>query len=146
MILGLSLYDRRNISELVPGPIMSPGQILGWDPKENLGIDFPISVVYIGASYPLFILLKGKTTWCFNLLSVAAVLLVIMTWFGVNYYLSGLHSYGKPKEEIVVIWDWAYLVLVFLSVVCPQTFSRTLCHIFVFFFGIYGRNKMWQII
>ena len=58
-------------------------------------------VVYALVLHIRFIpLLKGKTDWCFNLLSVVAILSVIMTWFGVNYYLSGLHSYGKTKEEI----------------------------------------------
>ncbi len=64
-------------------------------------------VVYALVLHIRFIpLLKGKTTWCFNLLSVVAVLSVIMTWFGVNYYLSGLHSYGKTEGGDFLLWIW----------------------------------------
>ena len=27
-----------------------------------------------------------------------------MTWFGVNYYLSGLHSYGKTEGGDLLLW------------------------------------------
>lgn len=37
--------------------------------------------------------LKGK--FAFNTLSIYAFFSVLMTYFGVNYYLSGLHSYAS---------------------------------------------------
>jgi len=40
--------------------------------------------------------LRGR--WIYNLMSVLAFYSIMMTYFGVNYYLSGLHSYaaGDP--------------------------------------------------
>ena len=81
------------------------GNYWSWDPKETWAL---ISiVVYALVLHIRFIpLLKGKTDWCFNLLSVVAILSVIMTWFGVNYYLSGLHSYGKTEGGDFLLWIW----------------------------------------
>jgi len=121
---------------------VSWGRYWGWDPKETWAL---ISiVVYALVLHIRFIpLLKGKTTWCFNLLSVVAVLSVIMTWFGVNYYLSGLHSYGKTEVDMGI----GRMPRTCFSVVCPQTFKETLCHIFVFLLSIIREEtKMWQII
>ena len=84
---------------------VSWGRYWGWDPKETWAL---ISiVVYALVLHIRFIpLLKGKTTWCFNLLSVVSILSIIMTWFGVNYYLSGLHSYGKTEGGDLLLWIW----------------------------------------
>ena len=81
------------------------GQILGMGPERNMGVN-----LYCCHALVLHIrfipLLKGKTTWCFNLLSVVSILSIIMTWFGVNYYLSGLHSYGKTEGGDLLLWIW----------------------------------------
>ena len=93
---------------------VSWGRYWGWDPKETWAL---ISiVVYALVLHIRFIpLLKGKTTWCFNLLSVVAILSVIMTWFGVNYYLSGLHSYGKTEGGDLLLWIWGAGLCVVLA-------------------------------
>ena len=95
MILGLFFMTAGTFLGAIWANV-SWGRYWGWDPKETWAL---ISiVVYALVLHIRFIpLLKGKTTWCFNLLSVVAILSVIMTWFGVNYYLSGLHSYGKTE-------------------------------------------------
>lgn len=84
---------------------VSWGRYWGWDPKETWAL---ISiVVYALVLHTRFIpLLKSKISWCFNLLSVVAVLSIIMTWFGVNYYLSGMHSYGKTEGGDLSLWIW----------------------------------------
>jgi len=41
--------------------------------------------------------LKGY--FSFNVATVIGFSSVLMTYFGVNYYLSGLHSYGKGVAE-----------------------------------------------
>jgi ABC-type transport system involved in cytochrome c biogenesis permease subunit len=38
---------------------------------------------------------KGNNDWLFNLLSIIAFLSVLITFFGVNYFFSGMHSYGQ---------------------------------------------------
>jgi hypothetical protein len=46
--------------------------------------------------------LKGKLT--FNIASLWAVWSIIFTYFGVNYYLTGLHSYAAGDPMPVPAW------------------------------------------
>ena len=57
-----------------------------------------------------------KDIYTFNLLSLFAFSSVLMTYFGVNYYLSGLHSYagGDPVPVPVFVYV-AAAVLVSLA-------------------------------
>jgi hypothetical protein len=58
-----------------------------------------------------------KDIYTFNLLAVFAFSSVLMTYFGVNYYLSGLHSYagGDPVPVPAFVYI-ALIALVSLSV------------------------------
>tara|TARA_B100001142_G_scaffold106799_1_gene108631 strand:- start:104 stop:3169 length:3066 start_codon:yes stop_codon:yes gene_type:complete len=71
------------------------GRYWGWDPKETWAL---VSIlIYSFILHMRFIPpLKGVLT--FNMASMFAIWTIIMTYFGVNYYLSGLHSYaaGDP--------------------------------------------------
>lgn len=71
------------------------GRYWGWDPKETWAL-ISIIVYAIVLHLRLIPALRGEYT--FNLASVLAFFSIIMTSFGVNYYLSGLHSYaaGDP--------------------------------------------------
>lgn len=113
MILGLFFMTAGTFLGAIRANV-SWGRYWGWDPKETWAL---ISiVVYALVLHIRFIpLLKGKTTWCFNLLSVVAILSVIMTWFGVNYYLSGLHSYGKTEGGDLLLWIWGAGLCVVLA-------------------------------
>ncbi|WP_430907566.1 cytochrome c biogenesis protein CcsA [Maribacter sp. 2-571] len=87
------------------------GRYWGWDPKETWAL---ISImVYAFAIHTRLIPgLRGK--WTFNFLSVAAYGSIMMTYFGVNYYLVGLHSYGQSGAAAITpdyIW---YIILVVL--------------------------------
>jgi hypothetical protein len=56
--------------------------------------------------------LRNKFT--FNMVSMFAIWTIIMTYFGVNYYLSGLHSYaaGDPMPiPTFVYYLFAFMVL-----------------------------------
>lgn len=113
MILGLFFMTAGTFLGAIWANV-SWGRYWGWDPKETWAL---ISiVVYALVLHIRFIpLLKGKTAWCFNLLSVVAILSVIMTWFGVNYYLSGLHSYGKTEGGDLLLWIWGAGLCVVLA-------------------------------
>jgi len=88
------------------------GRYWGWDPKETWSLitilvySFVIHMRYI----PSF---KGK--FSFNFASILAFASVIMTYFGVNYYLSGLHSYAQG--DAVPIPVFAYYTLLVILVV-----------------------------
>ncbi|MGL4519184.1 MAG: cytochrome c biogenesis protein CcsA [Phocaeicola sp.] len=67
------------------------GRYWGWDPKET----WALITMIVYAIVTHLHLLKGYSQWLFNLLSVVAFASVLMTYFGVNYFLSGMHSYGQ---------------------------------------------------
>ncbi len=71
------------------------GRYWGWDPKETWAL---ISIIIYATVLHLRFIPKLKGAYTFNLASVIAFFSIIMTSFGVNYYLSGLHSYaaGDP--------------------------------------------------
>jgi purine-cytosine permease-like protein len=67
-----------------------------------------------------------KDTYTFNLLSLCAFSSVLMTYFGVNYYLSGLHSYagGDPVPVPVFVYV-AIILLVVLSAVAGYRYRMS---------------------
>lgn len=97
MILGLIFMTAGTILGAIWAN-ESWGRYWGWDPKETWAL---ISIiVYTIVLHLRFMQAKDKT-YLFNLLSVVALGSVLMTYFGVNYYLSGMHSYGKTAGEIM---------------------------------------------
>jgi len=85
------------------------GRYWGWDPKETWSLITIIVYTLVTHSrlIPAF-----KDIYTFNLLSLFAFSSVLMTYFGVNYYLSGLHSYagGDP----VPVPAFIYIIVILL--------------------------------
>ena len=84
------------------------GRYWGWDPKETWAL--ASILVYAFVLHMRFIpSLRSK--YVFSVASLVAIWAIIMTYFGVNYYLSGLHSYaaGDPMPIPVFVY---YLVAV----------------------------------
>ena len=84
------------------------GRYWGWDPKETWAL-ISIMIYAFVIHTRLIPGLRGR--WTFNLLSVAAYGSIMMTYFGVNYYLVGLHSYGQSGAAAITpdyVW---YIVL-----------------------------------
>ncbi|MDV7186008.1 cytochrome c biogenesis protein CcsA [Lutibacter sp. TH_r2] len=73
------------------------GRYWGWDPKETWAL---ISIMIYAFVLHLRLVpgLRGRFT--FNMFSVAAFASILMTYFGVNFYLSGLHSYASGDKAI----------------------------------------------
>lgn len=90
------------------------GRYWGWDPKETWSLITIIiySIVVHSRNIP-----GMKDIYTFNLISLFAFSSVLMTYFGVNYYLSGLHSYaaGDPVPVPTFVYI-AVIVLTALSV------------------------------
>jgi len=79
------------------------GRYWGWDAKETWAL--VTVLVYVAVVHFRFIpKLKGQ--FVFNTAALVAYSSVIMTYFGVNYYLSGLHSYaaGDPIPIPVFVY------------------------------------------
>ena len=85
------------------------GRYWGWDPKETWSLI--TIIVYTLVTHSRMI--PGmKDIFTFNLLSLFAFSSVLMTYFGVNYYLSGLHSYasGDPVPVPVFVYIAVFLL------------------------------------
>lgn len=70
------------------------GRYWSWDPKETWALITAI-VYSLVLHYRWFS--DKKQPWNFNLYSQLAFLAVLMTFLGVNYFLSGMHSYGNTS-------------------------------------------------
>ncbi len=71
------------------------GRYWGWDPKETWALI--TMVVYAIISHSHF-MPRLNNDYAFAAMSLGAISTVLMTFFGVNYYLSGLHSYGSSGD------------------------------------------------
>ncbi len=87
------------------------GRYWGWDPKETWSL-----VTIIVYSFILHMrLVPGlRSTFSFNFMSMFAFSSVLMTYFGVNYYLSGLHSYASGDPVPVPTFVYYTLAIMIL--------------------------------
>jgi len=72
------------------------GRYWGWDPKETWAL---ITVVVYSFIVHMRLIPPLKGVFNYNLASILGFASVMMTYFGVNYYLAGLHSYGKGVAD-----------------------------------------------
>ena len=94
------------------------GRYWGWDPKETWALI--TMIVYAVTTHLHFIPRLNTNPLVFDVMSVIGFSTVLMTFFGVNYYLSGLHSYGKSEgfsPEIVLAAGAGVLVLIAVAAV-----------------------------
>ena len=87
------------------------GRYWGWDPKETWAL--ASMLIYIFVLHMRFIP-KIKGIFAFNLASIVAYSSIIMTYFGVNFYLSGLHSYAKGDPMPIPSFVYYSIVIVTL--------------------------------
>jgi cytochrome c-type biogenesis protein CcsB len=94
------------------------GRYWGWDPKETWAL---ITVVIYSFIVHMRLIPSLKGIFNYNMASILGFASVLMTYFGVNYYLSGLHSYGKGSADgvnpavpisfaiLAALMIWAYI-------------------------------------
>lgn len=88
------------------------GRYWGWDPKETWAL---ISIIIYAMVLHLRLIPSLRGEYTFGLASVLAFFSIVMTSFGVNYYLSGLHSYaaGDPLPiPHFVYWVIGIIIIV----------------------------------
>ena len=87
------------------------GRYWGWDPKETWAL---ISIlIYAFVIHMRFVPgLRGN--WTFNFMSIVAFASILMTYFGVNFYLVGLHSYASGDKIITPSFVYYAIVIVAL--------------------------------
>lgn len=77
------------------------GRYWSWDPKETWAF---ISIIFYAAILHFRMVPGLKSKWTFNVGSMWVIWSIIFTYFGVNYYLSGLHSYAAGDPMPVPVW------------------------------------------
>jgi len=87
------------------------GRYWGWDPKETWAL---ISIIiYAFVIHMRFVPgLRGR--FAFNWASVIAFGSILMTYFGVNFYLTGLHSYASGDQ--IISYQFIIITLVVLLI------------------------------
>ena len=87
------------------------GRYWGWDPKETWAL-ISIMVYAFVIHMRLIPGLRGK--WLFNLMSIIAYSSILMTYFGVNFYLVGLHSYASGDK--IITPNFVYYSIIFVII------------------------------
>ncbi|SFR48086.1 cytochrome c-type biogenesis protein CcsB [Robiginitalea myxolifaciens] len=83
------------------------GRYWGWDPKETWAL---ISIMVYAFVIHTRLIPGLRGNWTFNFLSILAFSSIMMTYFGVNFYLAGLHSYASGAQVITPSFVWYTLL------------------------------------
>ncbi|SHN25490.1 cytochrome c-type biogenesis protein CcsB [Cyclobacterium lianum] len=98
------------------------GRYWAWDPKETWAL---ISVLVYAFVLHLRLVPAAKNALVYHLASLWAFGSIVMTSFGVNYYLSGLHSYAAGDPVPVPKWVYVVVgVLLLISLLATMAFKR----------------------
>ncbi len=93
------------------------GRYWGWDPKETWAL---VSILVYASVLHLRKIPKANNMLVLNTAALLSFGSIIMTFLGVNYYLSGMHSYGQGTPPpfpvlvyfiiigLVILVIWAY--------------------------------------
>ena len=73
------------------------GRYWGWDPKETWAL---VSIMVYALVIHLRLIPHWRGRWAFNFMSIVAFSSILMTYFGVNFYLTGMHSYATGDKII----------------------------------------------
>ncbi|MGV3459408.1 MAG: cytochrome c biogenesis protein CcsA [Flavobacterium sp.] len=91
------------------------GRYWGWDPKETWAL---VSIMVYAFVIHMRFVPSLRGTWIYNFFSVLAFAAILMTYFGVNFYLTGLHSYASGEVRTP-----AYFFYMALGVLILGAFS-----------------------
>jgi len=95
------------------------GRYWSWDPKETWAF---ISIMVYAFVLHMRLVPGLRGRWAFHVAAMFAFCSMVMTYFGVNYYLSGLHSYAKGDPVPVPLW--VYLGLAFMLILSLVSYFR----------------------
>ena len=97
------------------------GRYWGWDPKETWAL---ISImVYAFVIHARFVpSLRGR--WIYNVMSVLAFASIIMTYFGVNFHLSGLHSYASGEQQNVSYYLYILIGVLIIAGIAYRPYKK----------------------
>ncbi len=90
------------------------GRYWGWDPKETWA--YVSIVVYIIVLHLRFIK-PLNNPFVFAVVSTLAFSSILMTYFGVNFYLSGMHSYATGDPVPIPTWVYVLIFIVLATII-----------------------------
>ena len=92
------------------------GRYWGWDPKETWAL---VTILVYAVVVHIRFIKALYTPFSYSVISLLAFTSVLMTYFGVNYYLAGMHSYAKgdpvPIPDFVPISYFIVFALIAIA-------------------------------
>ncbi|WP_127139716.1 cytochrome c biogenesis protein [Flagellimonas marinaquae] len=95
------------------------GRYWGWDAKETWAL---VTILVYAFILHMRLIPSLKGLFAYNLATIFGLSSVIMTYYGVNYYLSGLHSYATGDP--VPIPTWVYIVVASITAVAIVAYLK----------------------
>ncbi len=87
------------------------GRYWGWDPKETWAL---ISIMVYAFVIHMRLIPGLRGRWGFSFAAIVAYASIMMTYFGVNFYLTGLHSYGKGDVPTTPAYVYTIIVMIII--------------------------------
>jgi cytochrome c-type biogenesis protein CcsB len=113
LIIGLAMLTAGNFLGGVWAN-ESWGRYWGWDPKETWAY---VSIVVYTFVLHLRLVKRLNTPYVLAAGAFVAFASILMTYFGVNFYLSGMHSYATGDPLPIPTWVYAMTALAFVTIV-----------------------------
>ena len=95
------------------------GRYWGWDAKETWAL---VTILVYAFILHMRLIPKMRGLFAYNVATIFGLASVIMTYYGVNYYLSGLHSYATGDP--IPIPNWVYIAVACIIVISVLAFWR----------------------
>ena len=95
------------------------GRYWGWDAKETWAL---VTILVYAFILHMRIIPKLTGLYLYNVSTIFGLATVIMTYYGVNYYLSGLHSYATGDP--IPIPKWVYIVVLTLFIISVLAYYK----------------------
>jgi len=105
------------------------GRYWGWDPKETWA--YVSIVIYVFVIHMRFVK-RLNTPFAFSTASLLSFASILMTYFGVNFYLSGMHSYATGDPVPIPQWVYYVVAAVFIAIALAwknRDLRDTICHL-----------------
>lgn len=101
---------------------VSWGRYWGWDPKETWAL---ITMFVYVINTHLYLSKKFYSKFLINLLSIFSIGLVLMTFFGVNYFFGGMHAYGGDHNFPIFSVSFIVILLIVIVIVTNIRLNST---------------------
>ena len=89
------------------------GRYWGWDPKETWAY---VSIVVYAIIIHLRFVKALNTPYVFATAALLGFASILMTYLGVNFYLSGMHSYATGDPVPIPMWAYYTVTIVFVTI------------------------------